>query len=96
MKLWKINSKRFYFIMYTVYCISANFIFFKNKIIEVFINNFVSLEIGDKHFSIPLEKLYMKREQIYRLKGQGISQILEKDIYNVSYKSDIIVNIKII
>jgi len=41
MKLWKINSKRFYFIMYTVYCISANFIFFKNKIIEVFINNFV-------------------------------------------------------
>jgi hypothetical protein len=62
----------------------------------IFINNFVSLEIGEKCFLIPLDKLQMKKEQIYRLKGQGISQILEKDIYNVSYKSDIIVNIKII
>ena len=62
----------------------------------IFINNFVSLEIGEKCFSIPLEKLYMKKEQIYRLKGQGISQIIENDIYNVKNKSDIIVKIILI
>jgi hypothetical protein len=56
-------------------------------------NKFVSIEIGEKWFSIPLDKLYLKEEQLYRFKGQGISRILEKDIYNVSYKSDIIVKI---
>lgn len=54
---------------------------------------FVSIEIGGKWFSIPLSKLYLKDEQLYKFKGQGISRILEKDIYNVSYKSDIIVKI---
>ena len=67
----------------------------KNMILNTSIE-FVSLEVGGKCFSIPMANLHMKKEQIYRLKGQGISQILEKDIYNVSYKSDIIVNIKII
>lgn len=54
---------------------------------------FVSIEIGGKWFSIPLSKLYLKEEQLYKFKGQGISRILEKDIYNVSCKSDIIVKI---
>jgi hypothetical protein len=58
--------------------------------------DFVSLEVGGKCFSIPIANLHMKREQIYRLKGQGISKILENDIYNVKNKSDIIVNIKLI
>ena len=56
-------------------------------------DKFVSIEIGGKWFSIPLSKLYLKDEQLYKFKGQGISRILEKDIYNVSYKSDIIVKI---
>jgi hypothetical protein len=56
-------------------------------------NKFVSIEIGEKWFSIPLDKLHLKEEQLYKFKGQGISRILEKDIYNVSYKSDIIVKI---
>ena len=59
-------------------------------------DSFVSLDIGGKWFSIPLDKLQMKKEQIYRLKGQGISQILEKDIYNVKNKGDIIVKIILI
>jgi hypothetical protein len=37
----------------------------------------------------------MKKEQIYRLNGQGISKILENDIYNIKNKSDIIINIRI-
>ena len=57
---------------------------------------FVSIEIGDKWFSIPLDKLHLKEEQLYRFKGQGISRIFENDIYNVSYKSDIIVKIILI
>ena len=59
----------------------------------IFNNKFVSLEIGSKSFSIPINQLYMKKEQIYRFKGQGIAQISEYDIYNVSKKSDIIVKI---
>ena len=57
------------------------------------LTQFVSIEIGEKWFSIPLDKLHLKEEQLYRFKGQRISRIFEKDIYNVSYKSDIIVKI---
>lgn len=59
-------------------------------------SNFVSLDIGGKWFTIPLNKLYIKKEQLYRFKGQGIAQIMENDIYNVSCKSDIIVKIILI
>jgi hypothetical protein len=55
----------------------------------------VSVEIGDKWFSIPLDKLHLKEEQLYRFKSQGVSKISEKDIYNVSCKGDIIVKIKL-
>lgn len=57
---------------------------------------FVSLLIGNRDFSIPLNKLHMKREQIYIFVKQGISRVIEDDIYNVSCKTDIIVNIRII
>ena len=56
-------------------------------------NKFVSLEIGEKWFSIPLSKLSLREEQLYKFKGQGISHILENDMYNVSSKADIIVKI---
>jgi hypothetical protein len=59
-------------------------------------NKFISIEIGEKWFSIPLNSLYLKEEQLYKLKGQGIGHILEKDIYNVTSKSDIIVKIILI
>jgi hypothetical protein len=56
-------------------------------------DKFISIEIGDKWFSIPLNKLHLKEEQLYIFKGQGIAQILENSIYNVSLKSDIIIKI---
>jgi hypothetical protein len=59
-------------------------------------NEFVSIDIGEKCFSIPVSHLRIKREQIYRLKHQGISNIIEKDIYNVSVKSDIIVKLLLV
>jgi hypothetical protein len=45
---------------------------------------------------IPVNQLYMKKEQYYTFKKQGISQILEKDIYNITSKSDVIVNVIIV
>jgi len=57
---------------------------------------FVSLEIGEKWFSIPLSKIYLKEEQLYKFKGQGISRISETDIYNITSKGDIIVKIKLV
>jgi hypothetical protein len=59
-------------------------------------NKFVSIEIGEKCFTIPLDKLYIKYEQLYRFKCQGISQISEKEIYNIDKKADIIVKIILI
>jgi len=59
-------------------------------------NKFVSIEIGEKWFSIPLNKLFIKEEQLYKFKGQGIAHISEKNMYDVSYKADIIVKIILI
>lgn len=53
----------------------------------------VSLGIDDKILKIPVRELKMKKEQIYKVRNEGISKICEKDIYNVSVKSDIIVRI---
>ena len=60
---------------------------------DLFKNKFISIDIGEKWFSIPLDKLFIKEEQLYKFKGQGIAHILEKDIYNVSIKGDLIVKI---
>ena len=49
--------------------------------------------IGKKEFSIPIDKLYMKVNQYYRIKNEGLSKVNENDIYDISEKSDIIVNI---
>ena len=59
-------------------------------------DGFVSLLIGERSFSIPLHNLCIKKEQTYRMVGQGISNVLENDMYNVSCKADIIVKIRII
>ena len=47
-------------------------------------------------FEIPMIKLSCTIDQIYILKGQGISQIFEKDVFDISKKSDIIFRIKFI
>ena len=68
----------------------------KDELPEMLINNTpLTLNIGDKIHSISLCNLYMKREQIYRIKNQGLSKV-KKDIYDVSEKTDIIVKIVII
>jgi hypothetical protein len=60
-------------------------------------NKNIICEINDNYmFEIPTHLLYMKQEQIYKFFSQGISRIIEDDIYNVSCKSDVIVKINII
>lgn len=60
-------------------------------------NKDIMIEIGNKQFPIPVSELLMKREQYYRIKGQGLTRVNNDiDIYNVSDKADIIVKIKII
>jgi curved DNA-binding protein CbpA len=60
-------------------------------------NKDIIVDIGNKSFSIPVSELLMKREQYYRINGQGLTKTNNDiDIYNVSDKADIIVKIKII
>jgi hypothetical protein len=58
-------------------------------------NGVIFIEIGNKEFNIRLSNLYIKREQNYRIKNEGLSKI-KKDIYDVSEKTDIIITIKLI
>ena len=55
----------------------------------------IKVMLGNKIFEIPKSMLFMKNEQIYRIKKQGISKIKD-DIYDVTDKGDIIVKIRII
>ena len=56
----------------------------------------LTFNIGKKEFNIPVNKLYMKKNQYYRIKNEGLSKINENDIYDVSSKSDIVVNINLV
>jgi hypothetical protein len=55
-------------------------------------NESIPIKIGSLELSIPISNLYMKKEQFYRIKAQGLSKI-KANIYDVSEKSDIIVKI---
>lgn len=57
--------------------------------------NDIKFNIGNRLFVIPLSSLYIKKEQYYVFKRQGISKV-NKNIYNVKEKSDIIVKITIV
>jgi hypothetical protein len=67
-----------------------------NEIHQKIMNNeCITINIGHHVYSIPLDHLYMKREQYYRIKNSGLSKV-KKDIYDVSEKTDIIVKIIIV
>ena len=55
----------------------------------------IAVTIGGKCHQISPSKLYIKNEQYYRIKNEGLSKI-KKDIYDISEKTDIIVKIIII
>jgi curved DNA-binding protein CbpA len=53
----------------------------------------IEVKIGTKMFVVPVKELFIRQEQYYRIKGNGLSQINEHDIYDVDDKSDIIIKI---
>jgi hypothetical protein len=55
-------------------------------------NTPLTFNIGDRIFSIPLSNLFMRAEQCYYFKNEGLVNV-KKDIYDLSDKSDIIVRI---
>jgi hypothetical protein len=64
-----------------------------NSIANLILNNAsIPIKIGNLELSIPISNLYMKKEQFYRIKAQGLSNI-KSNIYDVSDKSDIIVKV---
>ena len=44
---------------------------------------------------LPLSQIFMKREQFYRIKNEGLPHP-QNDIYNISEKTDIIVKITLL
>ena len=66
------------------------------KIAELLEKKHISFQIGSKHFTIPAGVLYVKENQTYVLKGQGIPIIHSKNMYDTSEKSSIIVNIELL
>ena len=62
---------------------------------ELFSSDKIKFEYEGLSFEIPLNRLFIKREQTYKFLKSGITKITD-DIYNVSDKSDIIVHIKIV
>lgn len=70
----------------------------KNELSELMManENYKIVSIGCQNFAIPLNKLLLKKYQIYKFKSQGISRIIENDIYNTSNKADVIMRIYLI
>jgi DnaJ-class molecular chaperone len=66
------------------------------KVTELLEKKQISFQIGSKHFSIPAGLLYVKDNQTYVLKEQGIPIIHSKNMYDISEKSSIFVNIDLL
>ena len=66
------------------------------KITELLEKKQISFQIGSKYFTIPAGLLYVKDNQTYILKGQGIPTISAKNMYDTSEKSSIFVNIELL
>jgi hypothetical protein len=51
------------------------------------------IKIGNYSFELPMEQLFIRRFQTFTLKKQGISRIIEDDIYKIEDKADVIIKI---
>ena len=68
----------------------------KEKMYKLFDEEYLYITLGKKELSIPVKQLFIRKNQVKRLYNQGISEIMEEDIYNTTKKSDIIINIQFI
>ena len=65
------------------------------QILECQGQRWLEFEIGGKIFTINASTLYIKNSQTYTIHNAGIPLINSKNIYDISDKSSIIVNIEL-
>jgi len=65
------------------------------SILDIWRKEFIEVEIGNRIFYVPLKRLYMIPNQVYHIKGSGISAIDTVNIYNVERRMDIILYLTI-
>jgi hypothetical protein len=73
-------------------CIKLSFDELKDLLL---IDGSIEFSLDATLIKIQVRDLQMKKEQVHKIKGKGISRICEKDIYNVSLKGDLFVSIVI-
>lgn len=64
--------------------------------VGIFCREKIEFKLGETEFSIPMEKLFIKKYQTYCLKRKGISLIYEDDVYNIEQKGHIYAHIDIV
>ena len=65
------------------------------KIADLLDKKCIDFEIGGRKFTIPSSLLYITNNQTHVLSGQGIPVINTKNMYDISNKSSIFVNIEL-
>lgn len=65
------------------------------KIVDLLEKQCIEFEVGGKNFRISAEALYIKNNQTYVIPHAGIPTINSKNVYDMSDKSSIIVNIEL-
>lgn len=66
------------------------------KISSLLSNEKLHFNIGEKVFEVPCDKLFIKKIQQFSLKNKGLPCINYSDIYNITKRADIIVNLSLI
>ena len=66
------------------------------KINEILNLNQFEINIGNTQYTIPINKLYIKRYQIYTIQNEGIAVINTREIYNVEKRANIYIYINFI
>ena len=66
---------------------------YKNKIQQIFDEGKITFNIGKREFVIPSKYLRVSKYQTYIFKGEGIISLNEKNIYDITKKMDIVVEI---
>jgi len=64
-----------------------------NLPIEPIVQDQIEINLGNRIFYIERNKLFMIKVQTFRMKSEGIAKINEENIYDISIKGDIIINI---
>jgi len=64
-----------------------------NEIPNLLINKYYNFLIGKKNFCLPINELYIREEQTYIFKNQGVS-IIKQDIYDIDDKSHVICKLR--